>query len=108
MPEVELAWATYKEREKAQAKASAKAAQKSAPAPTKPSLTGAEKKELASLERQIESLEAKKAGLEDQLSHPEVWEGEGRRGRELTAKKEQLEAELAGFIARWEQLAERA
>jgi ATP-binding cassette subfamily F protein uup len=108
MPEVELAWATHKEREKAQAKASAKAAQKSAPAPTKPSLTGAEKKELASLEKQIEAIEAKKAGLEDQLTHPEVWEGEGRRGRELTTKKEQLEAELASLIARWEALAERA
>ncbi len=62
-----------------------------------------EQKELASLERQIEKVEKKIAGLKEDLLQPDL-ANNVQRLREVCEEIHQSEQTLAGFIERWSEL----
>ncbi len=103
VPELDAARAVYKDALK-QLERSKRAPPKP---PPKPALTAAEKKELKTLEGQIEKTEAKKTELTELLASPDIWSGDAARAKKLDAERAKLEKDLAQYIARWESLAER-
>ena len=78
-------------------------------APEKPAgprrLAPWERRELDTLEAEIPAVEASLAELDERLSDPELYAGPRGAVEELTARRAELEADLARLYARWEGLA---
>ncbi|HEY5720284.1 MAG TPA: ATP-binding cassette domain-containing protein [Gammaproteobacteria bacterium] len=63
-----------------------------------------EQQELAALPARIETLEGEQAALQQALAEPQHYRDGGEAARELGARLQQIEAELATAYARWEEL----
>jgi ATP-binding cassette subfamily F protein uup len=113
-PELEALRARYADLER-EARNADKAAKKAASgrreggeSAPKRGLSGPEKKELQALEKSIERLEGELGKVGALLEDAAIWAGDGSKGREASAKKTALEAELEVAMERWGSLAERA
>lgn len=63
-----------------------------------------EQQELAALPARIESLEAERESLHEQMARADFYQQPGERIAQETARLEELEADLAAAYARWEEL----
>ncbi len=70
-------------------------------------LTYLEQRELEQIGGRIEELETALADLDERLSDASLYEGEGRKARELQKLRSTTSATLDQALARWEELAER-
>ena len=76
--------------------------------PKKKGLTFAEKRELEGLMPRIEQIESELAALEAELADPTLYAARGGEVPQKLAAKERAQAQLAGALARWEELEARA
>jgi ATP-binding cassette subfamily F protein uup len=104
-PLLEEAWSEHERRRK-----EAEKALRSKPTAPPPAagLSAKEKKELQQIEVDIAKCEAAIADLDAHLTDAAAWEGNGERGRRLTAERDAAQARLGTLMARWEDLAARA
>ncbi len=77
------------------------------PRPSPPSLSAAERKELAGLPARLEELEAKQATLGTELADPAIYSEAPERAARVQKALKQIDADLAAAYARWEELEER-
>jgi len=70
-------------------------------------LTYMEQRELEQIGGRIEELEGALAALDEQLSDTSLYEGDGRKARELHERRAEAATTLDQALARWEELAER-
>ena len=63
-----------------------------------------EQKELAQVEARIAEVEAELAAIDERLADPELYDGPRAAAEELQAARSELDSELAGAYARWEEL----
>ena len=70
--------------------------------------SSAHPQEFDALEPRIEAAESALTDIEAQLAQPDVWAGDGLRGRQLNESLEESRRTLETLMQRWEELAERA
>jgi ATP-binding cassette subfamily F protein uup len=87
---------------------SRKKAARPAAAPVGPKkLTYMEQRELEELGGRIEALESALAKLDEQLNDASLYEGDGKRARDVQDQRTRASTTLDDALARWEELAER-
>jgi len=80
----------------------------SAPKTAKVGLSGKEKRELEGLPGRVETLEAERDSLGEQLADPDVYQGDAAKAAELGAAYKAAEAAVLEAYARWETLEARS
>lgn len=88
----------------AEKKAPEKAQQPSAPATAKKKLSYKDQRELDQLPELIDALETEQAELEQQLSDPAIYEGDGSASQPLLDRMTEITGQLEGAYQRWEEL----
>ena len=73
-------------------------------APTRRTLTWAERKELEGIEPRIEAAELRLGELDQALADPATWSTPGGQGRAVQLERDGAKAALDGLYARWEEL----
>ena len=63
-----------------------------------------EARELDELPKRIEALEREQSDIAAQLADGAIYRSDARRAKQLQTRSEEIEAEIAAGMARWEEL----